>query len=194
MKKFLFFLVLFLIFPLSISANSKKRVDLYKCVDGDTAWFILDNSKIKARFLAIDTPESTKEKEHYGKEASDFTCNLLKNASKIEIEYDEKSNKLDKYDRHLVWVFTDDILLQDEIIKNGFADIKYIYGDYKYLNKLNKSLKEAKKNKLNIWSNSDNSLDYIFAILSIMGILLLFIFNKKERKKFIKSITKKVLD
>lgn len=37
---------------------SKKEVKLSKCVDGDTARFILNKEEIKARFLAIDTPES----------------------------------------------------------------------------------------------------------------------------------------
>ena len=136
MKKLLFVFAFF-IFSSNVYA-SKIEVKLDKCVDGDTAWFILDNETIKTRFLAIDTPEYTKEIEKYGKEASEYTCTLLTNANKIEIEYDSNSDKLDKYDRHLVWVFVDNKLLQEKLLEKGYANIEYIYGEYKYLDNLYK--------------------------------------------------------
>ena len=71
MKKILMFIGLFLIGCINVFAFEKQEVTLDKCVDGDTAWFILDGNKIKARFLAIDTPESTTKVEEYGKEANE---------------------------------------------------------------------------------------------------------------------------
>ena len=136
-------LVIFI--PIPIFASERINVNLNKCVDGDTAWFNLENKKIKARFLAIDTPESTIRVDPYGKEASEFTCNLLTNAAQIQIEYDDNSDKQDKYNRKLVWVFVDGKLLQEQVVKEGLAEVKYIYGDYKYLNDVNNALQEAKK-------------------------------------------------
>ena len=150
MKKYLFILITLFIFPISVFA--KEKVTLVKCVDGDTANFNLNGEVIKTRFLAIDTPESTKEKEPYGKEASNFTCEALTNAKKIEIEYDHDSNKTDKYSRHLVWVFVDGKLLQEKILAEGLAEIAYLYGDYKYTEDLQKVEAKAKEKKLNIWS------------------------------------------
>lgn len=190
MKKLLVILIILFI-PFNIKAQNKQIVTLNKCVDGDTAWVNLNDEVIKLRFLAINTPESTNKIEPYGKEASKFTCNLLKKASKIEIEYDNNSDKFDKYNRHLVWVFVDNKLLQDLIVKEGLAEVKYIYGDYKYLDKLENSLEDAKINHLNIWSDSSFSVDEIIRILVIIVILiLLYIFNKKSRKK-IKNYVKK---
>ena len=68
-------LVIFI--PIPIFASERINVTLNKCVDGDTAWFNLENKKIKARFLAIDTPESTIRVDPYGKGASEFTCIYL---------------------------------------------------------------------------------------------------------------------
>ena len=89
MKKIiLFFLCMFL---MAFSVNAEKiDVTLNACVDGDTAWFNLNGEKTKFRFLGIDTPESVhpkKQVELYGKDASEYTCNLLTNANKIQIEY-----------------------------------------------------------------------------------------------------------
>lgn len=187
MKKFI--LIIFILF-FNINVNAKEIVTLNKCVDGDTAWFNLNNEKIKARFLAIDTPESTNRIDPYGKEASEFTCNLLKSAKKIEIEYDDNSDKFDKYDRHLVWVFVDDELLQNIIVKEGYADVKYLYGDYKYTSILQESLKEAKENNLNMWKSeqNDNYQNIYISIIIILVIIIFYILNKSFRKKINKKL------
>ena len=189
--KVLFSIFISFLFIVNVDAQ-KLEVTLNKCVDGDTAWFYLDNKEIKARFLAIDTPESTTKKEAFGKEASDFTCNLLKNANKIEIEYDENSDKLDKYDRHLVWVFVDDNLLQDLIIKNGLGEVEYLYGDYKYTSILEASEILAKTNRVGMWNDTYDYLYIIGTIILIVIIMIICIFNKKLRKKVFNKIKKKV--
>lgn len=189
--KTLFSIFISFLFIVNVDAQ-KLEVTLDKCVDGDTAWFYLDNEEIKARFLAIDTPESTTKKEAFGKEASDFTCNLLKNANKIEIEYDDNSDKLDKYDRHLVWVFVDDNLLQDLIIKNGLGEVEYLYGDYKYTSILEASEILAKTNRVGMWNDTYDYLYIIGTIILIVIIIIICIFNKKVRKKVFNKIKKKV--
>lgn len=189
MKKILFILTLFFTFTINTYAK-KLEVTLDKCVDGDTAWFNLDNERIKTRFLAINTPESTNKIEAYGKEASNYTCNMLTNAKKIEIEYDNNSDKFDKYDRHLVWVFVDDTLLQEKLLEEGLAEIKYIYGDYKYLDELKKVESTAKKNKVGMWSDSKDDYSIYLIIIGAIIIILVFIFSKKGRKKIFRELKK----
>ena len=160
MKK-IFILILFFLSLNNISAKEMK-VKFYDCVDGDTAKFIYKDEKITARFLAIDTPETvhpTKEEEVYGKEASEYTCNSLKNAKEIILEFDEDSDEKDKYDRYLVWVFVDGNLLQEKLVKNGLASVAYLYGDYKYTNKLENAEQLAEENKLGIWNINSNEED-----------------------------------
>ena len=109
------------------SDNSLNEIKLVRCIDGDTSEF----SKIgKTRFLLIDTPESTKKKEKYGKEASNYTCNTLKKAKKITYEYDGETK--DKYNRSLAYIFVDNKLLQSEIAKQGYVKRFYIKKNYKY--------------------------------------------------------------
>ena len=180
-----------LLFITNVEASEKIEVSLSKCVDGDTAWFILKDEEIKTRFLAIDTPESTNKIEAFGQEASDFTCNILKNATKIEIEYDDKSDKLDKYNRHLVWVFVDGELLQDLIIKKGLGQIEYIYGDYKYLSQLEASEMIAKNSQIGIWQDTNYHIYYIIGIIIIIIIIIICIFNKKIRDKIFNKFKNK---
>ena len=196
MKKITTILIILLSVSLNIKVNAKETVTLSKCVDGDTAWFYLDNKEIKVRFLAIDTPESTKEKEIFGLEASNFTCNSLKNANKIEIEYDDNSEKLDKYNRHLVWVFVNDKLLQEMLIENGLAEVKYLYGNYKYTNILLEKEQIAKEKNLNIWRLDENKAKFNYIELTYIAIfitiILILLITKKGRKILTRYIKKKI--
>lgn len=153
MKKLIIFLIIFLV---GIDfAYAKETVEFSKCVDGDTIKVLLDEKEYTIRMLAVDTPESVhpqKGVEYYGKEASEYTCNQVKNAKKIEIEYDENSDKMDKYDRLLVWVFTDGKLLQKELVANGYAKVAYLYGDYKYTKELEKTQELASAKNLGVWN------------------------------------------
>lgn len=153
MKKIIILIILFIYIPVSAE---KIEVTLSKCIDGDTAIFVIGNERKKVRFLAIDTPEIAKQDtdaEPLGEEASLYTCHELENANKIELEYDEKSDKEDKYDRVLAWIWVNNELLQEKIVKEGLAKVKYVYNDYKYIDLLYKSQDEAIKNKKGLWAD-----------------------------------------
>ncbi len=146
-----------IIIPKNVFAES-DTVKLAKCVDGDTARFIINGVEYSTRFLAIDTPETVKPNtkvQPYGKEATNYTCNSLKKATEIVLEYDDNSTKEDKYGRRLAWIFVDGELLQKKLISKGYAKVAYLYDDYKYTDILKNAEKKTKKNKIGIWSDSN---------------------------------------
>ena len=154
-KKLLIFSFLL---PIIVFANTKEKVKFVKCVDGDTAKFERNNKVFTLRFLAVNTPETKSPKkgvEFYGKEASNYTCNRLKEAKTIEIEYDNQSDWKDRYNRNLGWVFLDDKLLQKDLVENGYAKVDYIYGKYKYVDELKELEKKAKNSKKGLWQKEN---------------------------------------
>lgn len=198
MKKIFLSILMFFILITNIEAKT-ITVKFNDCVDGDTAKFTYKDEVITARFLAVDTPETkhpTKGEEPYGKEASEFTCNALKEANEIKLEFDDNSDEKDKYDRYLVWVFVDDKLLQEDLISNGLAKVAYLYDDYKYTPQLQKLEKTAKKNKIGIWYNNKQWYDYFDEykeIIILIGIVIIFcIFSAKARKNVKKDIERDV--
>lgn len=155
-KKLFFIIYLFLILNINVNASSKEEVIFSKCVDGDTIKIEVDGKIKTVRMLAVDTPESvhpTKGVEYYGKEASKFTCDTFTNAKKIEIEYDKDSDKEDKYGRLLVWLFVDGKLFQDMLIQGGYAEVAYLYGDYKYTSLLQDHQEVVEIKKIGIWDD-----------------------------------------
>ncbi|MBR2712307.1 MAG: thermonuclease family protein [Bacilli bacterium] len=179
-KLSLFFLLLM---PFSVFALEKVKFD--KCIDGDTASFIYKGESVKFRFLSINTPESTTKKEKFGEEASEYTCDKLKNAKKIEIEFEENSDKKDKYDRYLAYIFADGNFLQEELLYNGLAELKYDKSSYKYEDRLIKAEEHAKENFLGIYSTKEYQEELEEDLLYYL---------KKWSKKLLSSILKDLFD
>ena len=186
MKKVLLVLLLFICVNIKAEAI---EVSYKSCIDGDTAWFTLEDEDIKVRFIGINAPElehEEKEAEYYSEEAKDYVCTKLEKANKIELEFDTNSDRQDKYDRYLAWVFIDGDLLQKDIVKKGYAKVAYLYDNYKYSDILIKNEEYAKKNKIGVWKDfTDKDFNYYFLkykdIIILIGILLIYILFKKKR-------------
>lgn len=207
MKKLVVGIITFLLF-INVS-YALDEVKLSKCVDGDTIKVKIDNKEYTVRMLAIDTPESVhpeKKVEYYGKEASEYTCNIVSNAKKIELEYDSGSDKTDKYDRLLAWVIVDGELLQDKLVSLGYAKVAYLYGDYKYTSLLEEHQELASAKNLGIWnqqekdkfdnnSNNTDNNDNNYSTQDIVMIVILllvitFVGNKTIKRKAKKKLNK----
>ncbi len=122
------------------SGRIYQEVTLKLHIDGDTTHFNLSKpiklgdknvDVLKARYLGIDTPESTGVIEKWGKTASDFTKERMKNATSIIVESDTETWNTDTTgERHMVWVWyktaemTDYRCLNIEILQEGFALFK----------------------------------------------------------------------
>lgn len=97
---------------LDMSSNTlKQEVTVHAYIDGDTTHFnvpetVMPGGVLKARYLAINTPESTGKIEPWGKTASNYTKETLKNATSIILESDNgKWNADSTGGRYLVWVW-----------------------------------------------------------------------------------------
>ena len=93
------------------SETAKQQVTVKAFIDGDTTHFnvpgsISEGGLLKARYLAVNTPESTGKIEVWGKKASNFTKSRLESAESIYIESDDANWNVDSTGgRHLVWVW-----------------------------------------------------------------------------------------
>ena len=93
------------------SSTAKVEVTVKTFVDGDTVHFyvptdVVEDGVLKARFLAVNTPESTGKVEEYGKTASNYTKEVLSNATSILIESESDRWEMDATGgRYLAWVW-----------------------------------------------------------------------------------------
>lgn len=154
------------------SHTAKLEVTVKTFIDGDTVHFrvpadVMPEGVLKARFLAVNTPESTGKIEEYGKAASRFTKEKLSGATSIVIESENDTWNPDSTgDRYLTWVWyrTDESQpyrnLNIEILQNGLA-IANSASQNRYGETCMAAIRQAKQEKQNLYSGEPDP-DYYY--------------------------------
>jgi micrococcal nuclease len=98
--------------------STATLVHVQRVVDGDTLLLIGGE---RVRLIGIDTPESVKPEtppEPFGHEASEFTKQLAEGRD-VRLEFDR--HREDQYGRTLAFVYIGELLLNEEIVRQGFS-------------------------------------------------------------------------
>jgi micrococcal nuclease len=152
-----------LVLAFSLASPVLSGTDLVtvgRVVDGDTLKIIYQGQEESLRLIGIDTPESKKNKKAYkdagrsgkdieqitamGKKAADFVRDIIKKGDSVGIEFDVQ--KRDKYSRLLGYVYMDNgRMLNEEIIKAGYASLMTIPPNVKYRDRFLRAYKEARE-------------------------------------------------
>ncbi len=145
--------------PLKNTRFAQENVyyEIYKMVDGDTFWITDGKGNTeKVRFIGIDAPEAKnygkKQKQPFGEESTAFVSQFLK-GKKVRLGFDIQ--KYDQYGRTLAYVFlSDGIMLNDYIVKNGFAVVSTYPPNVMYQQRFLKSERYSRQNRLGMWADA----------------------------------------
>ena len=149
------------------SETVKQEVTVKAYIDGDTTHFnvpatISQGGLLKARYLAVNTPESTGKIEEWGKKASSFTKSRLETASSIIIESDDGNWNVDSTGgRYLVWVWykpdgaAEYRNLNIELLQEGLS-MASSAGSNRYGEVCMNAIAQAKANGLHMHSKEDD--------------------------------------
>ncbi len=132
-------------------------------VDGDTSHFEVDrdfdaSGVIKARYLAVNTPETTGQIEEWGKAASRFTKERLSSAVSIIVESDSDQWGFDSNGRYLLWIWyksaegADYRCLNIELLQNGLG-VSSKSSDSRYGTIAVNAISQASREKLYMFSD-----------------------------------------
>ncbi len=124
--------------------NEKEIVTISRVVDGDT----VEADIGKIRLLGINTPEKN---QPFYEEAKAF----LKQYERKQVEIEKTNEDKDKYDRFLRYVFYNNEFVNEEILKQGLANL-YVYTEDKYTSTLAKAEQEARESGEGLWKKSEN--------------------------------------
>ncbi len=121
--------------------SKDKSHRVVRVVDGDTIIISKDGQEVRVRLIGVDTPETVhprKKVEFYGREASQFTKNLLQGES-VWLKYDGTKPTTDKYRRLLAYVHRvpDGLFVNLEIVRQGYghAYTKYAFNQMELFRK-----------------------------------------------------------
>ena len=160
----LFFLIIFIfnsgkeeaqIIPYKVPFGYTVKGNVARVIDGDT--FVLTDSE-HVRLLGIDTPEldgSDSFYVFYATKARYLTDSLI-NGKRVKLTFDGPTR--DIFGRILAYVWLTDIkgrdslFIQAELLKTGFARIRYYPKGKRYYDVFYNLRRTAMKQNLGIWS------------------------------------------
>ncbi|MGG1660219.1 thermonuclease family protein [Brevibacillus sp. NRS-1366] len=155
MKRFALFLFLLAMLLGACSAsgqpqaNGEMEATVKRVVDGDT--FELATGE-KVRMIGMDTPETVKPNhpvDPYGKEASNFTKELLAD-QKVTLKFDVEP--YDKYKRLLAYVYLPDgTFVNEKLVRDGYARIMTIPPNVAHADLFLAAEREAREQNRGLW-------------------------------------------
>jgi len=143
------------------TAPANKNIVLARVtevVDGDTIKVDLGNGNIKTvRYIGIDTPETVdprKPVQCFGKEASNKNKEIVGNNT-VGLEKDV--SETDKYGRLLRYVYAGDLLVNQQLVTEGYAISSSYPPDIKYQDKFRQAEQQARNTNKGLWGACNNA-------------------------------------
>jgi micrococcal nuclease len=124
-----------------------------RVVDGDTIEMRIGRANETVRLLGIDTPETvhpTKPIECFGPEAAARTKELLGKGTTVRIEKDVEAR--DHYGRLLLYVFVGDFMVNESLLREGFARPLSITPNVAHATNFERLATEARNQGVGLWS------------------------------------------
>lgn len=166
MKNSLYLLLIILVLISTIPSYAQQTTTVTRIVDGDTLKVFYLGNEESIRLIGIDTPESRVNEKtkrdaernnqdikiiiEMGKKATRYVKGLVKPGDLITIELDVQER--DRYGRILGYVYlSSGKMLNEEIVKAGYAMIMTIPPNVKYKDRFLKAYQEAREGKVGLW-------------------------------------------
>lgn len=131
----------------SVSSNpARVMAKVTRVIDGDT---IEIEGGQRVRYIGVDTPEVTGTAECFGIQASNKNKELVLNKN-VELEKDV--SETDRYGRLLRYVYIDGAMVNESLVREGFANASTYPPDVKHQSLFRTAEQEARNNNKGLWS------------------------------------------
>ena len=110
-------------------ASTTVQAQVTHVIDGDTIEVTINGQSYRVRYIGVDTPEVYPDEEPYGKEASDKNRELVE--GKI-VTLEKDVSETDQYGRLLRYIYVDDLFVNAELVRLGYAKAVTYLPDVKY--------------------------------------------------------------
>ena len=122
-------------------------------VDGDTIKVAVGGRVYRLRYIGIDTPETKHPRigrECYGAEAATANSKLV--AGKV-VELEKDVSETDRYGRLLRYVWLGDVLVNERLVRDGYAVSSTYPPDVKYQERFLAAQRSARDAGAGLWGS-----------------------------------------
>lgn len=133
-----------------------------RVVDGDTLKVSFGGQEETIRLIGVNTPESVDPRrpvECFGEEASEFVKNQVE-GKQVKLVTDSTQSDRDRYDRLLRYVYVGDMMLNREIIAEGYGFEYTVGSKHLFADEFRELEEQAKNQKIGLWSSETCAEEY----------------------------------
>ncbi len=141
-------------------SHSDPMYEVIEVIDGDT--IVLSGGE-RVRFIGMNTPE---EGMYFYKEARDVLKIMILGK---EVRLEKDISDYDQYGRKLRYIYHEDIFVNLEMVKRGFANMFTYPPDVKYSEQFLEAERYARGNNLGLWESSKIDMVSIEIIFDAHG-------------------------
>lgn len=159
----------FLGLALAESENAQQQIEIFiptkptdglrsafveRAIDGDT---IITDKEERIRYIGMNTPETvhpSKPVEFFGQEASNKNKELVEGKT-VELEFDIQ--QIDQYGRTLAYIWLDSVMINAELVAEGYAQVSTIPPNVKYADFFVVLQEKARINERGLWAVQDDA-------------------------------------
>lgn len=130
----------------------REVATVVRVVDGDTVHVRLQGREFTVRYIGIDTPETVdprRDVQCYGREATAYNASLVSGKT-VELEKDV--SETDRYGRLLRYVYVDGRMVNEELVRGGYAFATSYPPDVKYQDRFRALEAEARAKGVGLWA------------------------------------------
>lgn len=127
------------------------EAQVIKVVDGDTIDVLIDGAQYRVRYILVDTPETKHPErgvEPFGPEAFEANRALVE-GKPVLLEKDV--SETDRYGRLLRYVYVDELMVNEELLRLGLAQVATFPPDVKYVERFLQVQAEARAAGVGLW-------------------------------------------
>lgn len=132
------------------SAREMEGTDV-RIVDGDTIHVQIGSTIEKVRYIGVNTPEvhhPAKGEEPGGREASEVNRQLVA-GKRVRLQLDVQER--DRYGRILAYVWVGDLMVNAEMVRQGYAQVMTIPPNVRYQDLFLKLQRDAREAGRGLW-------------------------------------------
>lgn len=132
------------------ASGNLQEAQVINVVDGDTIDVLIGGIEYRVRYILIDTPETYGGIEPFGPEASEANRQLVEGQN-VRLEKDV--SETDQYGRLLRYVYVGDLMVNEELLRRGLAQVATFPPDVKYIDRFLAIQREAQAVGVGIWGS-----------------------------------------
>jgi micrococcal nuclease len=132
-------------------ATPPQTARVVQIIDGDTIDVEIGGQRERVRYIGINTPETkhpTRGVEPYGPEAAEANTRLVAGET-VRLELDVE--RRDRYGRLLAYVHVGDVMVNAELVRQGYAQVATFPPNVKYQELFLRLQREAREAKRGLW-------------------------------------------